>query len=122
DGIATGNTVYAHGTVPIGTIDAVYGKTSLVKLFSTSKESLKVVIKGGIYIDVTGIGGGNFEATLPRDIKIAEGDTLTLPNLSPLVLATVGSIISDPRDPFQKILAVSPVNISDLKFVEVQKQ
>jgi hypothetical protein len=121
DGIAAGAMVFANGSVPIGVIDTIYAKTSLVKLFSTPKEVTKVVVHGGLYIDVTGDGAGNFETTLPRDIKIAEGDTLSLPSLAPEVLATVTKIVSDPRDPFQTILAISPANIQELKFVEVQK-
>jgi len=34
---------------------------------------------------------------------------------------TVETIISDPRDSFQKALLVSPVNIQEIKFVEVEK-
>jgi cell shape-determining protein MreC len=122
DGLASGDMVFADNTVPIGTIDSVYGKSALVKLFSTSGLVTKVVTHGGIYIDATGQGGGNFQVTLPRDVAIAEGNTLSLPNLVPEVLATVTKIVSDPRDPFQKILAISPVNIQELKFVEVERQ
>ena len=121
DSIVLGDLVFAHGDVPLGTIDAVYGNTARVKLFSTPKETIKVIIKGNIYIDVVGKGGGNFEAILPRDIQIAEGDVLTLPNMSPQIIAVVSMIVSDPRDPSQKILAKSPINIQELKFVVVEK-
>lgn len=121
EAISPGAVVYAHGSTPIGMIDEVFGNTARAKLFSTPKETTKVIIKGGVYIDVIGKGGGSFEATLPRDIQIAEGDTLALPNLAPQVLAVVKAVISDARDPFQTILAQSPVNIQELKFVTVQK-
>lgn len=118
-GIIAGAGVFARGSVPIGTIDEIYGRSARVRLFSTPKETIKVALKSGIYIDIIGTGGGSFEATLPRDISIAEGDTLTLPSLAPKIVAVVKKIVSDPRDPFQKILAKSPVNVQELKFVEV---
>ena len=64
---------------------------------------------------------GNFELILPRDFVIAEGAEVVLPGAFPYVLGTVKTIISDPRDAFQKALIVSPVNIQELKFVEVEK-
>lgn len=121
EAVMPGAVVYAHGSTPIGMIDEVFGVTSQAKLFSTPKETTKVILKGGVYIDVVGKGGGSFEATLPRDIQIAEGDSMSLPNLAPQVLAVVKAVISDPRDPFQTILAQSPVNIQELKFVTVAR-
>lgn len=121
EAISPGAVVYAHGSTPIGMIDEVFGNTSRAKLFSTPKEVTNVALKGGVYIDVTGKGGGSFEATLPRDVAIAIGDTLALPNISSQILAVVEAVISDPRDPFQTILAQSPVNIQELKFVTVAR-
>jgi hypothetical protein len=36
-------------------------------------------------------------------------------------LATVDEIISEPADPHKKIILSSPVNIQDLKWVEVRR-
>jgi hypothetical protein len=44
-----------------------------------------------------------------------------LPGIENYVLGTVAGIISDPRDAFTKALLVSPVNVEDLAFVEVEK-
>ncbi|MCU0660532.1 MAG: rod shape-determining protein MreC [Candidatus Pacebacteria bacterium] len=120
-GITPGATVFARGSVPIGMIDEVYRRNARVRLFSTPKESTQVTLKNGIQIDIVGTGGGSFKATLPRDITIVEGDILTLPLLTPQIVAVVKKIVSDSRDPFQTILATSPVNIQELKFVEVEK-
>lgn len=121
DGIQKGTVVYAYGNVPIGTIVEVYGKTSLAKLYSTSGETVKLAVTGtGVQIDTAGTGGGNFEVILPREIEIAEGVSLTLPGGGQPV-AIVRKIISDPRDPFQTVIAATPINIQELSFVEVQK-
>ena len=64
-------------------------------------------------------GGGNFEMILPRDFILERGSVVTLPGIFPYVVAIVDTIISDPRDSFAKILLTSPINIQELKFVEV---
>ena len=72
-------------------------------------------------MDLVGRGGGNFEMVLPRDFTLTKDDKVVLPGISSYVVASVESTISDPRDPFMKALLVSPVNIQDLKFVEVEE-
>ena len=58
---------------------------------------------------------------MPKDFTIQKGDQVVMPGLNSYVLAIVQTIISDPRDPFIKALLTSPVNIQELKFVEVEK-
>jgi cell shape-determining protein MreC len=127
DNIKVGDTVFAFGSVPIGRIAQTYSKSSKVVLFSNSGEKTEVVVSRkslpapavNIFLEALGRGGGNFEIILPRDFTLVKGDELILPGITPHVLGVVESIISDPRDPFVKALLVSPVNVQDLKFVEV---
>ena len=72
-------------------------------------------------MQVVGRGGGNFEMTLPRDFDLPEGTALTLPGINSYLLARVVTVISDPRDSYKKALLVSPVNIQELKFVQIEK-
>jgi hypothetical protein len=72
-------------------------------------------------MEVVGRGGGNFEMTLPRDFILEKGTNVHLPGINSFILGVSETIISDPRDPFIKALLVSPVNIQELKFVEVEK-
>ena len=58
---------------------------------------------------------------LPRDLEILGGEQVVLPGITPYVVGIVETVISDPRDPFSKALLSSPVNIQELKFVEIQK-
>ena len=120
-GLQTGNMVFGMGNVPIGVIAEIYPNSSKVVLFSSSGEKTQAVVSGGdIFIDVVGRGGGNFEIILPRDFTPIKGDEVVLPGITPYVLGVVETIISDPRDPFIKALLTSPVNIQELKFVEVK--
>ncbi len=120
-GIAEGDSVFAFGDVPLGRVVEVGLNSSKVILFSNSGEKTQVVLSDkNIFMEVVGRGGGNFEMILPRDLSVFKGDTVILPGILPRVLGVVETIISDPRDPIQKALLVAPVNIQEIKFVEVE--
>ena len=129
-GIIAGQKVFALGDIPIGYIAEIYPGSSKVVLFSNPKERTMVIVSLGrsrtgeagkdIFLEAVGRGGGNFEMTLPRDFSLEPGTEVILPGIFPQVLAKVATIISDPRDSFQKALLTSPVNIFELKFVEVE--
>lgn len=119
--IKEGAKVFAYGNIPIGVITSVDNGTSVVKLYSTAGEKTFGRIDGShIDIELTGRGGGNFEAELPRDVTVLEGTNVLLPDISAHIIARVGKELSDPRDPVQKFLLTSPVNMSELDFVEVE--
>src|SRR3989338_370625 len=120
--IKMGNMVFAFTHVPIGRVAAVYSNSSKVVLFSTAGEKTQVVLGGrkDIFMQIVGRGGGNFEMTIPRDLTLNKGDEVVLPGITPYILAVVETVISDPRDPLVKALLVSPVNMEELKFVEVE--
>ena len=141
-GITLGQKVFAFGDVPIGRIAEAYGNSSKVILFSNPGEKTEVSVSlvpasseaysseayrskrqvsRDVFMEAVGRGGGNFEMILPRDFVVQAGAEVVLPGITPYVLGTVQTIISDPRDAFQKALLASPVNIQELKFVEVEK-
>ncbi len=123
--VSVGALVFADGNVPIGRVGSVYPSSSKIILFSNPSEQTQVSIssdpKQDVFMQVIGRGGGNFEMILPRDLNLEKGAQVVLPGITPYVVGTVETIISDPRDAFKKALLVSPVNIEMLKFVEIQK-
>ncbi len=140
-GLKIGDRVFALGNVPIGRVAEVYANSSNVILFSNPGEKTDVVISNkpivdasgatdtvdiivtknkNIYLPAVGRGGGNFEVVLPKDFILDIGSEADLPGVNSYILGTVATIISDPRDSFQKALLVSPVNVQELKFVEVE--
>jgi cell shape-determining protein MreC len=134
EGIQAGDIVFALGNAPIGRVSLVYANSSKVILFSSSGEKTQAVIAGkparnathsvaggNVFLEIVGRGGGNFEMIIPKDFTLTKGDQVVLPGIFPYVLGVVETIISDPRDPFVKALLTSPVNIQELKFVEVEK-
>jgi len=120
EGIKTGEIVFALGDVPIGHISDIYPNSAKVVLFSSPGETTQVMItNGNTVVEIVGRGGGNFEMILPKDSTLQEGTQVVLPGINSYVLAIVQKIISDPRNPSVKALLSSPVNIQQLKFVEV---
>ncbi len=122
DGIALGQTVYAHGEAPIGTVAEVTEHSALVRLWSAPGERTPVRLSPeGLDIELVGRGGGNFEATLPHDLSVPETAAAVTRETNARIVALFRKVISDQRDPFQKVLLVSPVNVNYLSFVEVRQ-
>jgi cell shape-determining protein MreC len=126
NGIKVGKTVFALGDVPIGRVSDVYPSSAKVVLYSSPGESTQAVISssvpgGDVFSEIIGRGGGNFEMIMPKDFIPKAGGQVVLPGINPHVLAIIQKVISDPRNPFTKVLLVSPVNIQELKFVEVEQ-
>ncbi|MBP6866247.1 MAG: rod shape-determining protein MreC [Candidatus Pacebacteria bacterium] len=120
-GIVVGNHVFAYGDVPVGVVSEVSGRTAKVMLYSTYGQKQSAVLSGSdTFIELIGRGRGNFEVVLPRDFELVNGTLALLPGINPYTIAEVTDVISDPRDPFKKALLKSPINIFELKFVEVQ--
>ncbi len=129
-GLAPGDRVFALGNVPIGRITEVYSHSAKVVLFSNAGEKTHVVISlnpdsaGGadesLSMELVGRGGGNFEMTVPRELTVAKGTRRFYPVLFRMWWRLSRRYISDPRDSFSKALLTSPVNIQQLKFIEVQ--
>lgn len=122
EGIKEGNLVYANGYIPIARVEKIYEKTSLAVLFSNPKQITEAFFDElNISVSLVGRGGGNFEAIVPVDLSILNGTKVYLPGNNSSILAIVNETISDPADPHKKIILSSPVNIQDLKWVEVKR-
>ncbi|MBI3306128.1 hypothetical protein HYZ82_03335 [Candidatus Nomurabacteria bacterium] len=121
EGVEKGDMVFALMDVPLGVVSEVYANTSKVILFSSAGVKTQAIIEKNIFVELVGRGGGNFEMILPRNFTPERGDEAVIPGIMPYALGVVETIISDPRDPFVKALLVSPVNIQELKFVQVER-
>ena len=122
DGVSVGQLVTAQGTIGLGTISSVSKTTATVQLFSGPQFNGDLVMKGQkITVPATGKGSGNFEIHIPHNINVVTGDTLAFPDSPNVIVGIIESVIFDPRDPFQTVLARTPVNIQELQFVEVVK-
>jgi len=122
NGVKEGDQVYANGNIPVGNISKVYDKTSLVSLYTNPGQKTEGFIDGtNASVELTGRGGGNFEMIIPIELIAEKGTIIYLPGSTSQVIALVDEVISKPSDPFKKVILSSPVNVQNLKWVEVKK-
>jgi len=118
--ISVGDKVVADGNTFIGYVSEVYNNTSKVVLYSSPGEKVNVLIgNSNIEKEAVGMGGGNFEVDVPREVDVKEGDSIIMPSISPNVFGVISKIEYQSADAFQKVLFNSPVNVSELKWVYV---
>jgi cell shape-determining protein MreC len=121
-GVKEGNMVYADGNIPIGNISKVHEKTSLVALYTNPGQVTEGFINDtNASVEMIGRGGGNFEMIIPIELNLENGTMIYLPNNISQVVALVNETISKPSDPFKKVLLSSPLNVQNLKWVQVKK-
>ena len=121
-GVQVEDHVFVSGNIFIGEITEVYKNTSTVKLFSSPGQVTPVSIGlQSISVNAVGRGGGNFIVELPRGTEVEKGDIVTMPGIDVKLFAVVEEIESHPSDPFITILFKNPVNMNDIKWVQVVK-
>lgn len=114
-----GNKVYYENIV-LGEVREVFPHTAKVALYSSSGESIDATPAGeGAALHLVGRGGGSFEVSVPRDLQVAVDTVFTDQSISLSPVAVIKKIIFDPRDPFQTVYLVSPVNVGNISFVTV---
>lgn len=121
EGVTEGATVYAFDSIALGTITRVSERSSVVTLFSEpDRQTTGNVLSSDLAITLVGRGGGEYEVRMPRDVSFVVGDLIVSQSTTPTVLAEIKKVMTDPRDPFQKLLAKTPVNFTALKWVVVR--
>lgn len=122
DGISTTSLVYAPGRVLIGHIKELYARSAKVVLYSSPRETYSVAIgEKRVPATAVGRGGGQYEAEVPHGSNIQAGETVVTASLYDRAFGVVVSVITDPSNPFDKILVAPPVNIFELRYVLVTR-
>ncbi len=122
-GIKMGDKVTYFNSIALGEIVEVYANSSRARLYTTPGVATSAVLSSSSqFVELHGRGGGNFEVELPRDFEISETETIILPGTHSYTIGTLLRSISDPRDPFKRVILKSPVSISTLDWVEVIPQ
>lgn len=121
-GVKVGDIVTYGNSVEIGKITEVFNTSSRAVLYSSPGETINVVLGADqIPAQATGRGSGNFEITIPRDTAVVEGDPIRVVSRYQRTAGVVEHIESNPNDAFKTILFKSPVNVFDIKWVEIIK-
>lgn len=122
DGVIVGDKIIAGENSYLATVDVVTETTAEGTLVSGSFWTGDAIItRLGITVPVEGKGSGNFELHVPRDLDVRDGDVMTLAGSPDLIFGVIKSIQFDERDPYQTVLARTPVNVQELKFVRIVK-
>ncbi|OHA47308.1 MAG: hypothetical protein A2541_00790 [Candidatus Taylorbacteria bacterium RIFOXYD2_FULL_36_9] len=118
--IKVGDKVLASANVYIGEISEVLTHSSKIILYSSPDQKLPVKLgTNSVSVEAIGMGGGNFNISLPREVEVKEGDTIVIPSITANVFGIVEKVDFKEKDSFQTVLFKSPVNISELNFVEI---
>ncbi|MBX4215832.1 hypothetical protein KW797_02705 [Candidatus Parcubacteria bacterium] len=117
-GVREGADVFAGNSL-IGSVEAVSPRSARIALFSSPGKVFAARINAVSPVEVAGRGGGSFEAVVPRGTGIKEGDAVTVPALERISIGTVAAVLTDARDPLEKLLILSPVSFASLTDVEI---
>lgn len=115
--IQEGMVVYGSGYIPIGKVIRVGTQSSVVEIISADGNELEGLVMGSTtdktVLRLTGMGGGDFSAMLPKDIKVDIGATVVWKENPKMTLGTVVSVDNSPQAIAQKLLVrgmYSPTN------------
>jgi cell shape-determining protein MreC len=120
-GITEGQTVYAFDSIALGVISQENKESSIVLLLSAPDRQTAGTVAGSeLAVTLIGRGSGEYEVRMPRDIHFDIGEMVAYQSTTPAIIAQIEKIVGDPRDPFQRLLAKTPVNLQALKWVIVK--
>lgn len=112
-----GFVVYGPGYVPIGRVIKVGTHTSEVGLLSAPGNELEGIVMGSTtdktVLRLTGIGGGDYEALLPKEISITQGDIVMWKENPKMKLGVVVGIDNEPQAIAQKLLIRGTYSATD---------
>ncbi len=118
DPIAAGDLVVTQGGFVVGSVSEVLANTASVKgVFSAGQVTDALLRQGAIV--VTGDGGGNAHASVPRGVEVREGDPVIAPMYGHRAIGIVGRVESSATSPDQEVFIRLPVNLTSLRYVFV---
>ncbi len=122
DGIKVGDKVYAFNSIALGDISKVDDHDATVLLYSApNRQTSGDAVGTDVAVTLIGRGSGEYEVQMPRDVPFTIGSMISTQSTTPDSVAEIEKIITDPRDPFQRLLAKVPVNLQALKWVIVRQ-
>jgi len=123
-GVAVGQYVSAGGSTVIGTVTDVSSDSAHVTLLSapgTTHDALVMSNQSGktLPISIAGQGGGSFSGQLPSGSMVATGDSVVFAGVAGQFVAQVVAVERRVGESFVTLYMHMPVNIFELRFVEV---
>lgn len=120
--VSLGSVVSLPEGAVLGVVSEVFSNRSRVALFSSANtETPAFLERGGVAVTLIGAGAGNFKIISPQDTLVEIGDRILSADISSKLLAVVASVTSEPTSSFKEVLAKSPLNIFNMRFVLILK-
>lgn len=120
-GVIPGALVAAAGGAVIGTVAEAYDSTARVALFSSPGAEYSALLRGSVPLLMEGDGGGSFSGKIPAATQAAVGDVIVLPGIAGGFAGTISAIVAPEGDSFKTLYLHLPVNLFELRYVEVWK-
>jgi cell shape-determining protein MreC len=121
EGVSIGQHVFAFDSIAVGVVTGLDTHNATVELYSApGRETTGTATGNNVAVTLIGRGGGEYEVHLPRDVHFDIGESIAYQSTTSAILAQIEKITTDPRDPFQRLLAKAPVNLNALKWVIVK--
>ena len=121
-GVALGALVSGGGSTVIGTVSDVYDSTARVALFSSPGAQYSALLRGTVPVSIEGNGGGSFSGKVPAATQAAVGDHITLLGIAGGFAGTISAIKAPEGDSFKTLYFHLPVDLFELRYVEVWKR
>lgn len=118
DGAVGGAEVHLPEGPGLGMVSEIHAREARVTLYSSSGVETEAVLeRGNLPVTLVGAGGGNFRIIVPRDTEVEAGDAILSPGIRARLLAIVGGVKMESTDSFKEIIAKSPVNIFEVRYI-----
>jgi len=123
EGIQSQDLVLGPDDIVLGEVSEVYGKTSVIILYSSPEHKTPVLVGNNtIEASAVGKGGGTFEIRLPRNVEVVEGDAVAATRFPTKPFGTIYKVMLEPTDTFEKVLFRNPLNINEMSSVLIQTE
>lgn len=118
-GVRDNMLVLSQEKIAIGSVTSTLENSAIVTRFSAPSMVADVILNAttSLHTNLRGYGGGSMRLSIPRDIALSVGDTLTLPNFATYPIGTVASVEETPEGAYKIVHVQSPVNIYEVRFV-----
>lgn len=120
ENIEKGSFIYSE-KLPFGEVVDQRGKFVYVKLFSAPEKTFSVKIGEEEFLtDARGLGGGGFEAFIPKGVEMNVGDKVYVNDFGSMLFSTISSVDSSSSDSFMRVLFDLPVNPEHVRFAHIR--
>ena len=120
DGVAEGQKAIAYGSIILGKVENINNNGSAIKLLSYPGLKTEGYLESlSLNVVLEGIGGGAIRFSVPKGVEIKNGDSV-FSSESAYLIGQVEYINQSESEPLQEIFIRAPINLKNLRFLEIR--